>query len=339
MLGLPGVLLHEHLDGGLRAGTVAELAADVGHSLPVAPALLEEWFDQGRSGSLERYLAAFEHTVGVMQTTAALERVAEEAIEDLAVDGVVYAEIRFAPKLCTRGGLTGDDVLEAVLRGLDRGGRRHGVVWRVIVDAMRNDPESLPEAELAVRWAERGVVGFDLAGPERGYPPEAHLDAIRAAREGGLRITLHAGEAAGLDSIRAALGVCGAERLGHGIEIVDDCRIEAGEIVDMGDLALEVHDSRVPLEICPSSGLHTKGWTAEEHPVGMLYRAGFAVTINTDNRLMSRTSLSHEFELLRDHHAFTVDDEAVVTRTALDAAFCDPQTKARLVETLHPRHG
>lgn len=336
MLRLPGILLHEHLDGGLRPQTVAELAGDVGHRLPVAPARLEEWFDQGRSGSLERYLAAFEHTVGVMQTRPALERVAEEAIEDLAADGVAYAEIRFAPKLCTLRGLTGDDVLDAVLRGLERAGRRHGVMWGVIVDAMRNDPDSLQEAVMAVRWAERGVVGFDLAGPEFGYPPEAHLEAIEAAREGGLRITVHAGEAAGVASIRSAAGVCGAERLGHGVEIIDDCRVEGGDIVDLGEVAQDVHSRRIPLEICPTSNLHTKGWPAEEHPVGMLHRAGFAVTINTDNRLMSRTSLSLEFEFLRTHHGFTATDEDVVTRTAVDAAFCDADTRARLLDLLPP---
>lgn len=297
---------------------------------------MADWFDQGRSGSLERYLAAFAHTVGVMQTRPALERVAEEAIADLAADGVVYAEIRFAPLLCTAGGLTGDEVLDAVLSGLRRAGTRHGVAWGVIVDAMRNEEGSLAVAHLALRWRDQGVVGFDLAGPELGFPPDRHLAAIEAARDGGLHITIHAGEAAGVDSIRLALDPCHAERIGHGIEIVDDCRIEAGEIVDLGPVAAEVHSRRIPLEICPMSNLHTKGWSPAEHPVGMLHRAGFAVTINTDNRLMSRTSLSQEFDLLAAHHGFTLDDVRAVTQTAVDAAFCDAGQRERLAIRLAP---
>lgn len=324
---LPRLLLHEHLDGGLRPATVADLAVDAGHRLPVDDRHLADWFDQGMSGSLERYLESFEQTVAVMQTRDALMRVAAESLEDLAGDGVVYVEVRFAPLLCTRGGLDGDDVLDAVITGFESVAGRLGIRWGIIVDAMRNDDGSVAVAELAVRHADRGVVGFDLAGPEAGFPPDLHLDAITVARRGGLGITIHAGEAAGVDSIARAVERCGAQRIGHGVEIIEDCRVQGGEIVDLGPIAAEVHSRRIPLEICPMSNLHTKRWTADQHPVGMLHRAGFAVTINTDNRLMSRTNMSTEFSLVAEHHGFGEGDVAAVTLTALRAAFCSDDVR------------
>jgi adenosine deaminase len=331
---LPSVLLHDHLDGGLRPRTVLELAESGGyHGLPVGDVdRLADWFDQGPSGSLERYLGAFEHTIAVMQSPEALSRVAEEALVDLAADGVVYTEQRFAPLLHTRRGLTPVAVIDAVIAGMARGAAATGVGWGIIVDAIRSEPDSFLAAEAAAERAGAGVVGFDLAGPEREFPPHEHLAAIGIAREAGLRITLHAGEAAGPASIASAVLRCATERIGHGVEVIEDCVVDDGRIVELGAVASTVRDRRIPLELCPTSNLHTKHWTADRHPIGMLYRAGFAVTINTDNRLMSRTSMSDEFDLVRTHHGFTVDDLATVTRTALDAAFCSHPERRRLWE-------
>ena len=324
---LPKVLLHDHLDGGLRTITVLELAASVGHTSPRQdPGSLQDWFLQGESGSLEAYLEAFAETVAVMQTPKAVERVAYEAGMDLAADGVVYAEQRFAPALATEGGSTLDEVIEAGKAGLHRAELESGAVLRFICDAMRQNQDSDEVVEAAIR---AGVAGFDLAGPERGFPPSRHALALRRAREAGLGITIHAGEADGLASIVDALA-CGAERLGHGVRIIDDCTIEDGRIVDLGPVASQVHGSRVPLEICPTSNLHTMGISAAEHPVGMLHRAGFEVTISTDDRLMSGTSMSAEFELLAREHQFTNADLAQVTSRALRAAFVDEATKERL---------
>jgi adenosine deaminase len=326
---LPSVLLHDHLDGGLRPQTVIELAAAVGHSLPADDAhSLAAYFDQKRSGSLERYLEAFTHTIAVMQTRTALKRVAREAAEDLLEDGVVYAEVRFAPLLHTRRGLTGDEVVEAVVDGLSEVPE---LAWGLILCAIRSDRDSDRVAELAIRHSPR-VVAFDLAGPEKGHPPERHLPAIRRVREYGLGVTLHAGEAAGPGSIASALLRCGADRIGHGVDVVEDCVMESGEIRSVGRLAGLVRDRRVPLEICPSSNLATKRWAAEQHPVGALHRAGFTVTINTDNRLMSATRQSAELELVARRHGFGIDDLALVARRSLAAAFCPEPLRRELWE-------
>lgn len=321
---LPKVVLHEHLDGGLRVETVLELAERSGYGeLPADdPEVLADWFDQGKSGSLERYLEAFRHTVAVMQSAEAIERVAYESVEDLAGDGVLYAEIRFAPSLLTASGLDRHEVLEAALAGLRRGERATGMVARLIVDAIRDASDSEEVARTAVAFAGRGVVGFDLAGPEAGHPPDDHLLACRIIREANLGLTLHAGEADGPHSIWRALQRCGAHRIGHGVRIVDDCDVENDRIVALGPVATYVRDQQVPLEVCPTSNLHTCGWAAAEHPIGMLYRAGFNVSISPDNRLMSRVSMSDEFALVVEHHGFTVTDLHTITRRALEAAFC-----------------
>ena len=320
---LPKAVLHDHLDGGLRPATVIELADEIGYTgLPSTD--LEElsrWFDQGQSGSLERYLAAFAHTIGVMQTPEAIERVAYESVVDLAADGVVYAELRFAPSLNIERGMSRHEVLEAALEGMRRGSEDTGTATGLIVVAMRNGDDSDAVIEAAIDFADEGVIGFDLAGPELGFPPEAHVDACRRAGEHLAGLTLHAGEADGPDSIRKSLDLCGADRIGHGVHVIDDCRVVDGDIVDVGRLAQRLLDDQIPLEICVSSNLHTHDWSPAEHPVGMLYRAGFAITINTDNRLMSSTSMSKEFAILAKHHGFTAGDFDAVTRRALAAAF------------------
>ncbi len=330
---LPKALLHDHLDGGLRVATVLELADEAGYTdLPAADeAGLGNWFDQGRSGSLERYLEAFVHTIAVIQTPDAIERVAFEAVEDLAADGVVYAELRFDPSLCTRGGLTLEDVMEAALAGMARGEEETGTVVRYIADALRNEHNSERIARAATAFADRGLVGFDLAGPERGFPPDDHLPACRIIREANLGLSLHAGEADGPESIWRALQRCGAHRIGHGVHIVDDCVVDEGEIVEFGPIASYVRDQQVHMEVAPTSNLHTAGWEPAEHPIGMLHRAGFNVGVNTDNRLMSRVSMSDEFALLADHHGFGLSDFHALTYRAVDAAFCDWDTKQQVL--------
>jgi adenosine deaminase len=326
---LPKVLLHDHLDGGLRPQTVLDLASEAGYDrLPFEDAAsLARWFHQDGSCSLERYLEAFAHTFGVMQSPESLARVAYEAASDLAADGVVYAEIRFAPSLHLEAGMTRLEVLAAAIDGFSRAEAETGLPVRILVDALRHQDDSVEVAEAAVAFAGNGVVGFDLAGPEAGFPPSLHADAIEIACKGGLRLTLHAGEGDGVDSIKAALDQ-GAERIGHGARIIEDTTVEGGEIIDLGPVASEVMERRIILELCPYSNLDTGMYPGPaQHPIGMLHRAGFAVTINTDNRLMSATSMSREFALVIDHHGFTRDDLRMATLTALDAAFCDEATR------------
>jgi adenosine deaminase len=299
----PKVLLHDHLDGGLRPTTVIELADAIGYDdLPTTdPAALARWFvTEAPQPNLVRYLEGFKHTVAVMQTPEALERVARECVEDLADDGVIYAEVRFAPELHTEGGLHLEPVVEAVLAGLAAGmeqARADGrpMVVRALLTAMRTAARSLEIAELAVRYRDVGVAGFDVAGPEAGYPPTLHLEAFTLVQRENFHATVHAGEAFGLPSIWEALQWCGAERLGHGVRIVDDIKVKDDGGVALGRLASYVRDLRVPLELCPTSNVHT-GAVASlgEHPIGLLRRLGFRVTINTDNRLMSGVTLSSE---------------------------------------------
>jgi adenosine deaminase len=330
---LPKVLLHDHLDGGLRPETVLDLAERSGYAhLPASDVeSLSRWFFQGDSGSLETYLGAFDHTVGVMQTTDALERVTYEAVADLAADGVIYAELRFAPIQHTREGLEPAEVVSAVLAGFEAGREDTGMHGGLILDAMRQDDDSLLVARLALDLADRGVIGFDLAGPEVGFPPTRHLQACHMVSAGGIHLTIHAGEGDGVQSVAAALEPCGAERIGHGVRIVEDTEIEHEAIVGMGPVATELYQRRVPLEVCPTSNVHTRvSDSIEDHPVGMLHRAGFAVTLNTDNRLMSSTSMTNEFALAAEHHRFEMEDFRVVTLTAVDAAFCGSDLQSDL---------
>lgn len=328
---LPKVVLHDHLDGGLRPATVAELAAECGYrELPSTdPVALADWFDQGRSGSLGRYLRAFAHTVGVMQGEDAIRRVAHESLVDAAADGVVHLESRFAPSLLTRGGLGHLDVLAAASEGFARAAAETGASWGIIVDAMRQEDDSELVADVAVAAQDLGVVGFDLAGPEAGYPASRHRIACERVLEAGLGLTIHAGEAAGPPSIADALD-CGAMRIGHGYRVVEDCTVVDGSIRSMGPVAEAVHDRRIPLEICPWSNAHTGGFAMAGHPVDVLHRAGFVITISTDNRLMSRTSASREFAALVDVFGWGPDELAAVTVAAAEASFL-PEGERRLL--------
>jgi adenosine deaminase len=331
---LPKALLHDHLDGGLRVSTVLELAEDVGYEhLPATePSALAAWFHQGESGSLEKYLEAFVHTTAVMQTAPALERVAYEAVLDLAADGVRYAEVRFAPTLHVARGLEPTEVLAAVAAGIHAGEAETGCVTRLIIDAMRQMHDSEAVAKLAVTGRDLGVVGFDLAGPEAGFPNGRYRAACDLVDDANLPVTVHAGEGDGTSQIWQALHQCDAKRIGHGVRIIEDTTVTDGTITDLGPLAAYVRDLRVPLEVSVLSNLHTGIYpTPEAHPVGLLYRGGFAVTINTDNRLMSGTSMTTEFQLLADHHGFAIEDFHAVTRTALEAGFGEWSERRRLI--------
>jgi adenosine deaminase len=327
---LPKALLHDHLDGGLRPATVAQLADELGYmGLPATGAEnLARWFKEASdSGSLESYLETFVHTVAVMQTAAAIERVAFECAEDLANDGVVYAEIRFAPELHQSQGLSLDEIVEAVVAGFARGEKEMAaqgkkIVMRTLLTAMRTAARSSEIAELSIRWRERGVVGFDIAGKEAGFPPSRHLDAFDLIHRANFHMTIHAGEAFGLPSIWEAVQVCGADRLGHGVRIIDDITKNADGSFKLGELAHYVRDRRVPLELCPVSNVHTgAAKSIAEHPITTLTKLGFRATVNTDNRLMSQTSMSTEMYLLHTEAGFTIENLRWLTINAMKSAF------------------
>jgi adenosine deaminase len=329
----PKVLLHDHLDGGLRPATVIDLAAAGGYAdLPSTdPDRLGAWFrDSADSGSLERYLETFAHTVGVMQTPAALRRVAAECAQDLAADGVVYAEVRFAPELHVEQGLSLDAVVDAVLTGFAEGSERaaadgHRIRVGALLTAMRHNARSMEIAELAVRFRDTGVVGFDIAGAEAGHPPTRHLDAFEYLQRENAHFTIHAGEAFGLPSIWQALQWCGADRLGHGVRIIDDIAVpEDGSAggVSLGRLAAYVRDKRIPLELCPSSNVQTgAAKSIAEHPIGLLASLRFRVTVNTDNRLMSGCSMGSEMQALVDAFGYGWSELQWLTVNAMKSSF------------------
>ncbi len=302
-----------------------ELANVAGYAgLPTAdPAALAQWFYRGANqGSLAKYLEGFTHTIAVMQTEEALERVAYEQAEDLKNDGVVYFETRFAPIFHTQKGLTHQQVVSAVLKGLERGRKDFGVSSGLLICAMRNMDVSLEMAELAVDFRERGVVGFDLAGEEGGYPPKKHVAAFHYIQRENFNITVHAGEGYGKESIWQAIQYCGAHRIGHGTRLIDDIAVVDGKAVKLGDLAQYVLDKRIPLEICLISNVHT-GAAASlgEHPFKILYQEKFRVTLNTDNRLMSSTSMTQEFEAAAETFGLSLDDFEKITINAMKSAF------------------
>jgi adenosine deaminase len=322
----PKVLLHDHLDGGLRPATILELAAEVGHELPASDAeSLGRWFAEAAdSRSLVRYLETFDHTVAVMQTGNALTRVARECVEDLAADGVVYAEVRYAPEQHVSQGLTLDEVVAAVQLGFDEATRAAGgrIVVRQLLTAMRHQARSMEIAHLAVAWRDRGVAGFDIAGAEAGYPPTRHLDAFEYLQRENSHFTIHAGEAFGLPSIWQAIQWCGADRLGHGVRIIDDITVADDGTVTLGGLASYVRDKRIPLEMCPSSNVQTGAAdSVAEHPIGLLTDLRFRVTVNTDNRLMSQTSMTDEMANLVEAFGYTLSDLRWFTINAMKSAF------------------
>jgi adenosine deaminase len=336
--GVPKVLLHDHLDGGLRPATIVDLARQTGYrGLPTNDAVeLGHWMTSAAErGHLELYLEAFQHTVGVMQTRDALVRVAAECAEDLAADGVAYAEVRFAPELHVTAGLNLDQVVEAVLEGFAAGSAGRGIRVYALLTAMRTAARSLEIAELAVRHRDFGVVGFDIAGAEAGSPPSRHLDAFQYVARENFHITIHAGEGFGLPSIWEAVQWCGAERLGHGVRIIDDIGVEPDGSAAIGRLASYVRDRRIPLEMCPTSNVHTgAARSIREHPIGLLRPLSFRVTVNTDNRLMSDVTLSGEFAALVEAFGYGWSDIQWLTINAMKSAFAPFDERLELINTV-----
>ena len=355
---LPKVSLHDHLDGGLRVATVLELAREAGVEVPADTVDgLADWFAEHANGeSLEKYLQTFALTTSVMQTREQLRRVAREFVEDLVADGVVYGEIRWAPEQHLAGGLTLDEAVEAVQEGLDEAvdaADADGHVIRVgqLVTAMRHADRAQEIAELAVRHRDRGVVGFDIAGAEIGFPPSRFADAFTYLAQQHLPVTVHAGEAEGLSSIQDALVSGRALRLGHGVRIADDIRVEFGGldedgvpvdadtgIVDLGPTAAWVRDRQIALEVCPSSNLQTGAVDAESgiagHPIDLLVQLGFRVTVNTDNRLVSDVSLTDELYLLAETFGYSLSELLDLQLNAAEAAFLPVDEREDLAEIL-----
>ncbi|WP_167995830.1 adenosine deaminase [Arthrobacter pigmenti] len=353
---LPKVSLHDHLDGGLRPATIIELAEAAGHQLPSTDSVaLGEWFrDSANSGSLVRYLETFDHTIAVMQTREGLSRVAREFVEDLADDGVVYGEVRWAPEQHLAKGLTLDEAVEAVQEGLDAGVEAVAATGRTIqvgqlITAMRHADRGLEIAELAVRHRDRGAVGFDIAGAEDGFPPSRLADAFTYLAQHQFPATVHAGEAAGIESIVDALVSGRALRLGHGVRIAEDITVEYDDaatgpeagvgMATLGRVAAWVRDRGIPLEVCPSSNLQTGaieafGKDITSHPIDLLYQLGFNITVNTDNRLMSGVTLTDEFELLVETFDYDLDDLLELTLNAVEAAFLPLESRTALAELI-----
>ena len=331
---LPKILLHDHLDGGLRPQTILDLAEENGHSgLPSDNAEgLTEWIaTNARRGNLNLYLETFVHTIGVMQTQSSLVRVAKECAQDMVEDGVVYLESRFAPELFQERGLSFEDILDSVMEGFEAGSSGQNLDIKILCTAIKSGNRSSEIAELAAGYKDKGVVGFDLAGPEDGYFNSSHLEAIETARNAGLRITLHAGEGAGLDSIADALEPCGAERLGHGVRIADDINPLVGGL-KLGKLAQTIRDRQIPMEVCPTSNLHTAiAETFEQHPLKMLYDTGFKVTLNTDNRLMSQISMTQEFANCAEAYGWGMEEFRQITINAAESAFISESERQKLL--------
>lgn len=338
---IPKVELHDHLDGGVRASTIIELAAEQNIELPTYdPDDLAAWFQRGADRkSLALYLEGFGVTLAVMQTPEALERIAYETIEDLAADSVVYAEIRFAPVLNQQQGLNLEMVVESVLRGLEAGKRKTGVDYGLILCAMRNQSVSLETAELAVSFRGKGVVGFDLAGDEYGHPPKRHLDAFEYIRQKNFNITIHAGEAFGMESIWQAIQLCGAHRIGHATRLLEDMMVVGTRIEKMGSLSNYIRDKRIPLEMCLSSNIQTGvANNIDEHPFNIYYRNNFRVSLCTDNRLMSNTTLGKEMSLAVKHFNLTVRDLEKITINSMKSAFITHDERIRIIyDVLKPR--
>ncbi len=333
----PKLSLHDHLDGGLRPQTIIELAADVGHPLPADNADdLGQWFaESATSGSLERYLETFDHTIAVMQTAPNLRRVAREFVEDLVADGVIYGETRWAPEQHLRHGLTEADAIEAVRDGLAEGmaacrDRGHEIDVRQLLTAMRQAEPTRDIAELTLRYRRDGVAGFDIAGLEKGYPPSRFLESFQLLRRQSAYYTIHAGEADGCESIWEAVQVCAANRIGHGVAIIED--IQHGTL---SDFAAYVRNERIPLEMCPSSNVQTGTVSSiAEHPIHSLDRLGFRVTVNPDNRLMSATSMTREFALLADAFDYTFADVGRLSINAAESAFAPYEVRRALVQRI-----
>lgn len=333
---IPKVELHQHLDGGLRVPTIIELAEKQNFKLPAEDAKsLKNWFEEGCNlKSLSLYLKTFDVTTAIMQSEENLTRIAYEVMHDWKRENVVYGEVRFAPIFHTAQGLTMSRVVEAVLRGLDQGKKETGVEYGLILCAMRHQSPviSLEVAKLAVAFRDRGVVGFDLAGDESGNPPKKHIEAFQYIRKKNFNITLHAGEAFGLDSIWQAIQVCGAHRIGHGTRLIEDVNHDGLKIESMGDLAHYVLDKRIPLEMCLSSNIGTGAAASfAEHPFPLFFRNHFRVFLCTDNPLMSNTTMTKEMKIASENYGLTLKDLEKVTVNAMKSSFLHHDEKLRII--------
>ncbi|MCS4276210.1 adenosine deaminase [Mycetocola lacteus] len=347
---LPKVSLHDHLDGGLRPQTIIDLAREIDLELPADNAEdLGQWFlDQCNAGNLVDYLKTFDLSTAVMQTEAGLRRVAHEFVLDLAADGVIYGEIRWAPEQHLTRGLTLDQVVEAVQAGLEAGVtevRESGREIEVgqLITAMRHADRALEIAELAVRHRDRGVSGFDIAGAEDGFLPSRHRAAFDYLAANFFPVTVHAGEAAGLDSITSAIIDGRALRLGHGVRLAEDVTVERSDddevYVNIGRLSEWVKDREIVLELSPSSNLQTgaiAAWGEDlaDHPFDMLHQLGFRVSVNVDNRTMSGTSLTRELGLLVETFGYDLDDLETFQLNAAAGAFLPLEDREYLVEQI-----
>jgi adenosine deaminase len=332
----PKVLLHDHLDGGLRPQTIIELAEEQNYTkLPTKdPVELAEWFHRGANkGNLVEYLQGFEHTCALMQTKESLERIAYEMMEDMKKDGICYVETRFAPVLHLENNLHYDEVINAVLSGLEKGEKDFGVKFGIILCGMRNMKNSLEIAELAINYKNKGVVGFDLAGEEGGYPPKDHLEAFQFIKRENFNITIHAGEAFGKESIWQAIQFCGAHRIGHATRLLEDIIFDKNnEVVSLGELSQYILDKRLPLEICLLSNVHTGAIDKlENHPFGIFYNKKFRVFLNTDDRLMSDTTLTKEYLTATEIFGLNLDDIEKLNINAMKSAFIPYDERLKII--------
>lgn len=340
---IPKVELHDHLDGGLRPETIIELAEEYGKELPGGvnrdPGMLAEWLHRGAARqSLALYLEGFGVTLSVLQKGEALKRAAREAVEDLAAQNVVYAEIRFAPVLHQEEGLNLEAIVEAVVQGMEEGKEKTGMEYGLILCAMRHEHNALETAELAVAFRGRGVVGFDIAGDEHGHPPKKHIEAFQYIQRNNFNITIHAGEAFGPESIWQSLQYCGAHRIGHGTRLVEDMAYKGTHIQKMGSLAQYILDKRVPLEVCLSSNIQTgAAEDLDSHPFGLFFRNNFRVSLCTDNRLMSNTTQSREMELAVKHFNLGLRDLEKLVVNGMKSAFAPYHRRVELIfDTIKP---
>ncbi|GAB3452038.1 adenosine deaminase [Streptomonospora sediminis] len=336
---LPKVLLHDHLTGGLRPGTVLDLAARTGSPpLPAEdPGRLRAWFAAAAPTPEDR-AQRLDTVLGLLQDSESLKRAAAECAQDLSADGVVYAEVKLAPEQHTEGGLTREQVVDAVLEGLQVGrakARLFGAAAdvRLLLTAMRQAADSLEIADLAVRYRHRGAVGFDIAGPEAGYPPTRHISACEHVKRANFHLSLHAGEGFGLSSIWEAIQWCGADRLGQGVRIFDDIAVADDGSAKLGELAAYIRDKRIPLELCPTSNVNAGVVPSRAaHPVDTLRRLRFRVTVNTDNRLLDSTTLSEELALLAAEFGYTAETLRWFAVNAMKSAFIGHDERLALID-------
>ncbi|GAA4941258.1 adenosine deaminase [Streptomonospora halophila] len=335
---LPKVLLHDHLVGGLRPQTVLEMAARSGAEPPAGdPARLRDWFAAAAPTPEER-ARRLDPVLALLQDTESLTRAAAECAQDLADDGVVYAEVKLAPEQHTEGGLTREQVVDAVLEGLRVGQAKARLFGahtdvRLLLTAMRQAADSLEIADLAVRYRHRGVVGFDIAGPEAGFPPTRHISACEHVKRANFHLTLHAGEGFGPSSIWEAIQWCGADRLGQGVRIVDDIALADDGSAKLGELAAYIRDKRIPLELCPTSNVRAGVLPSlAEHPVDTLRRLRFRVTVNTDNRLLDSTCLSEELARISAEFGYTAETLRWFTVNAMKSAFIGHDERLALID-------